>query len=393
MRAYLSDRPVPARQGDKRLARALARPWLTPACLTPRPGRAALALALVPDARPTLALDSVRLGRWEGVTVGLVWHRRVLVVGWAVLPSPWPQGTFTPTGCALLEQVATAWPADRAAPALLADRGFPRKRFFATRARLRWGVTVRLRATDVVAVAGGRYPVRHLIERATAGTVTAGAATSGSGRPATAGTRRDGRVQIVEDWTADRLAVWVDGALLEERPNPYEVIPYVVFANIREAKGFWGVSDIEPLKEPAREINRALHDLGETPRTAFGENRSALSGVALNTELDPLLKKVERKWVIRAAAYRRRAELVLRLLEKFTGEKFAPYRARVVWGPALPQDRSRQVADERALVEAGIHSRKWAADNLGVEDPEGEYAQWLAEEERARTAGSAGPGE
>ena len=37
-------------------------------------------------------------------------------------------------------------------------------------------------------------------------------------------------------------------------------------------------------------IYRTLHDLGETPRTAFGENRQGLSGVALNTELDPLLK-------------------------------------------------------------------------------------------------------
>jgi hypothetical protein len=42
-------------------------------------------------------------------------------------------------------------------------------------------------------------------------------------------------------------------------------------------------------------LYRALHDLGESPRTAFGDNRAALSGVALNIELDPLLKKVSRK--------------------------------------------------------------------------------------------------
>jgi hypothetical protein len=46
----------------------------------------------------------------------------------------------------------------------------------------------------------------------------------------------------------------------------------------------------------------------------------------------------------------------------------------------LPQDRSRLVADERALVEAGIHSRRRAADELGVEDPEGEFKRWLEEE-------------
>jgi len=38
-------------------------------------------------------------------------------------------------------------------------------------------------------------------------------------------------------------------------------------------------------------VYRALHDLGEAPRTAFGENRAGLSGVALTMELDPLLKK------------------------------------------------------------------------------------------------------
>jgi hypothetical protein len=47
----------------------------------------------------------------------------------------------------------------------------------------------------------------------------------------------------------------------------------------------------------------------------------------------------------------------------------------------LPQDRSRQVQDERVLVAAGIHSRRRAADALGVEDPESEFARWLEEQE------------
>ena len=78
------------------------------------------------------------------------------------------------------------------------------------------------------------------------------------------------------------------------------------------------------------------------------------------------------------------------MLERFTGESFAPYRTRIVWGPVLPQDRSRQVADERALVQAGIHSRRRAADALGVEDPEGEFGRWLDEERRARAVIAAG---
>jgi hypothetical protein len=256
-------------------------------------------------------------------------------------------------------------------------------------------------------------------------------------------------VTVVEEWTDSLFALWVDGRLHDQGPNPYGVIPFVIYANLREAKSFWGVSDIAAIEEPARELNRALsqlslilelsgnpitvlenvtettdiavtpgavwdlppdakaylldllqgggvrlhveyvdliyrtlHDLGESPRTAFGENRQGLSGVALNTELDPLLKKVQRKRLIRSAAYRRRNELILRILERFTGEPFAPYRTRTVWGPVLPQDRSRQVADERTLVEAGIHSRRRAADALGVEDPEAEFGRWLEEEGR-----------
>lgn len=135
-------------------------------------------------------------------------------------------------------------------------------------------------------------------------------------------------------------------------------------------------------------LYRALHDLGESPRTAFGDNRAALSGVALNIELDPLLKKVSRKRLIRAAAYRRRNEMALRILERFGdgagggaggGRSFAPYRTRIVWGSVLPLDRSRLVEDERALVAAGIHSRRRAADELGVEDPETEFRRWLEE--------------
>ncbi len=154
----------------------------------------------------------------------------------------------------------------------------------------------------------------------------------------------------------------MNGHLHDQQPNPYGVIPFVLYPNLREAKAFWGISDIEAITEPARELNRALsqlslilemsgnpiavlenvtetagiavapgavwelppeakaylldllqgggvrlhadyidliyrtlHDLGESPRTAFGENRQGLSGVALNTELDPLLKKVQRK--------------------------------------------------------------------------------------------------
>jgi len=134
-----------------------------------------------------------------------------------------------------------------------------------------------------------------------------------------------------------------------------------------------------------------MHDLGEAPRTAFGESRANLSGVALNLELDPLLKKVQRKRLIRTAAYQRRNELILRILEQQTGVRYAPYRSRIVWGPVVPRDRSRLVADERALVSAGIHSRRRAADELGVADPDAEFSRWLEEQEQL--APGTAPGE
>jgi len=127
-------------------------------------------------------------------------------------------------------------------------------------------------------------------------------------------------------------------------------------------------------------IYRTLHDLGESPRTAFGHNPQGLSGVALNTELDPLAKKVARKQLIRTAVYERRATLILRLLHQFTGLDIEGLRPAMHWGPVLPIDRSRQVADERSLVEAGIQSRRTASAHLGAEDPEAEWARVRDEE-------------
>jgi hypothetical protein len=72
--------------------------------------------------------------------------------------------------------------------------------------------------------------------------------------------------------------------------------------------------------------------------------------------------------------------MVLRLLERYTGVSYAPYRTRIVWSPLLPVDRSRLVADEARLVAAGIHSRRRAADEVGVEDPEAEFRRWREEE-------------
>jgi len=131
-------------------------------------------------------------------------------------------------------------------------------------------------------------------------------------------------------------------------------------------------------------IYRAIHDLSESPRSAFGGTERDLSGVALEIDLQPLLQKVRRKRIIRTAAYNRRNEMILRLLEKYRGEDFGPSpggRLRVIWGPVLPKDMERKVSSEQAMVQTGIHSRRTAMNEVGVGNPEAEFARWLEERE------------
>ena len=245
-----------------------------------------------------------------------------------------------------------------------------------------------------------------------------------------------------EYWTTEMFELWQGDELAERIPNPYGFIPFVLFPNLREPKQAWGASDIPPLVESNRELNRAfsqlsqilelsgnpiavlenvsdsndlvvepgaiwempeqskayiidflkgggvklhgdyielvyrtLHDLGESPRTAFGHNPQGLSGVALNTELDPIARKVARKQLIRTAVYERRAMLVLQLLARFDGLAVDGLRPVMHWGPVLPIDRSRQVADVVALVGAEIVSHRTAANQLGLEDPDAEWGR------------------
>ena len=78
---------------------------------------------------------------------------------------------------------------------------------------------------------------------------------------------------------------------------------------------------------------------------------------------------------MRAAAYQRRNELVLRLLEQHTGAAYLPVRQEIVWGQVLPQDRGRLVRDEQVLVAAGLHSKRTAMEALGVRDVDAEVAR------------------
>jgi hypothetical protein len=123
-----------------------------------------------------------------------------------------------------------------------------------------------------------------------------------------------------------------------------------------------------------------MHDLSESPRAAFGGANLNLSGTAMQIELYPLIQKVLRKRAIRTSVYNKRNQMILKLLEIFSGEITAGLRPRVVWGGVLPQDKVQLVNNETALVQNGIHSRKRAMDEVGVKDPEAEFKHWLEEQ-------------
>jgi hypothetical protein len=253
---------------------------------------------------------------------------------------------------------------------------------------------------------------------------------------------------IIEVWTEKEFELYLDGRLVEKKPNPNGFIPFVIFPNLREPKHFWGTSDLTQIMEPQRELNRALsqvshilelsgnpvavlenveestdiavrpgavwnipedakaylldllqggglklhidyidllyraiHDISESPRAAFGGTNLDLSGTAMQIELYPLIQKVLRKRAIRTGVYNRRNQMILSLLEKFRGEKQGENQPRVVWGQILPQDKEQLVTNETSLVQYGIHSRRRAMDEMGVKDPEAEFKHWMEEQQ------------
>jgi len=126
-------------------------------------------------------------------------------------------------------------------------------------------------------------------------------------------------------------------------------------------------------------IYRTIHDLSEMPRAAYGGIEKELSGTALSIELGSLVQKVTRKRTIRTNAYHLRSDMVLRLATRYMNGKFDGITHRVVWGPVLPQDQQRQAQNEQLLVQAGVHSRRTAMDEMGIQDPDEEFTRWMEE--------------
>jgi hypothetical protein len=140
------------------------------------------------------------------------------------------------------------------------------------------------------------------------------------------------------------------------------------------------------LQEHVERVLRALYEVAETPRTSFGDSGRLLSGVALETELQPLIQRTLRKQVGWSAALRHMARMALLLAERFDSGRgggaegglsrpalrFAPYRVRLVWPPMLPRDDDAEAQRNLALVAGGLRAHRSAMDALGVLDPEAE---------------------
>jgi len=254
---------------------------------------------------------------------------------------------------------------------------------------------------------------------------------------------------VTELWTNKDFELFLDNDRIQSKPNPYGFIPFIIFPNLREPKQFWGTSDIPSVKQPQRELNRAvsqlsrilelsgnpiavlenigesediqvqpgavwtipedakaylldllqgggirlhidyidmiyrcLHDISETPRAAYGGTERDLSGAAMQVELGSLIQKVTRKRTIRTNAYHQRTDMILRLAARYMNENLDGITHRVVWGEILPQDTQRQAQNEQLLVQAGVHSRRTAMDEMGIIDPDEEFTRWLEEREK-----------
>ncbi len=124
------------------------------------------------------------------------------------------------------------------------------------------------------------------------------------------------------------------------------------------------------------QLFRALHDLSETPRTAFGDSGRAISGAALEVEIQPLIQKVARKRRQWDAFYQERNRRLLDLLERFGGSDLGGLRrTETIWPNVLPSDAELAVRSAVALVESGIQSRRTALAGLGATDPDAELAR------------------
>ena len=125
---------------------------------------------------------------------------------------------------------------------------------------------------------------------------------------------------------------------------------------------------------------RTLHDLSETPRTAFGDSGRDLSGAALEVEIQPLVQKVQRKRRQWDMAITQRAQLMLQMMATYQGFDISGFGTpTAVWPPILPSDTTTSVLNTVSRVQHGLISRRSAMASLGERDPDAELRQMASE--------------
>ena len=125
---------------------------------------------------------------------------------------------------------------------------------------------------------------------------------------------------------------------------------------------------------------RMLHDLSETPRTAFGDSGRDLSGAALEVEIQPLVQKVQRKRRQCDAVISQRAPLFLHMMHKHLQVDIEGFGTPMpIWPPILPSDTETAVRTTVARVQAGLMSRRTAMSTLGEHDPDAEMRHMQSE--------------
>lgn len=152
-------------------------------------------------------------------------------------------------------------------------------------------------------------------------------------------------------------------------------------------------------------LKTMIHDISETPRTAFGGTENALSGIALEVELQPLLQKVRRKRLSWGQAYKERCGMMLALMEKFGGRSEIAGLRRVdtTWGEVLPTDREQLVQEMDTRINNLTISHTEAIERFGHPDPQATqrqiiedqkfYAQLDERNQDGDTSGAAGAGQ
>lgn len=140
------------------------------------------------------------------------------------------------------------------------------------------------------------------------------------------------------------------------------------------------------------QLRTTMHDLAETPRTAFGDSGRNLSGVALEVEIQPLVQRVRRKRRAMEAYYQERNARLLDLLDRYGGLGGGLRRTVAVWPPILPSDEEAKARLQIDLVDSRLRSLRSAMTAIGEADPEAQLRAIEEEERRGAGGGDSGGG-